>query len=205
MDDNQNVLLARVESAAIDGRMKTLRIRQRLLQSLHKHLLQHRVAFLEATQIDDGCSKEEAQIIFAAALIELRNHYDALNLTTDLDLEYSLAKEKDNEARRVPFDIAYIIPDTSAVLFSILSALCAAIEAGSCVVVEVSDFLQSSLVCKLHQIEQTATHKKRKDSDVLSMLAVGKYDTKDTHSAEALHFGILGQRCFLRGRLQGHS
>jgi acyl-CoA reductase-like NAD-dependent aldehyde dehydrogenase len=147
MEESQNAVLARVQAAAMDGRMRTLRIRQRLFQSLYRHLSQNQDAFLEAAQSDDNCSVNEAQITFASALIELRNHYNALDLTTDMDQEYSLAKEKSNEVRRVPIDITYIIPDTFTMLFSALSALSAAIEAGSCVVVEASPPLPVKFSC----------------------------------------------------------
>lgn len=138
MEESQSTVLSHVQAAAIDGRMRILRIRQRLFRSLYDQLVENGAELLSAIQDDDNCSKQEAQIVFASALIDLRNHYNALDLTTDLEAEYSVAKNKSNEARRVPIEIAYIIPDGLNLLYSVLAALTAALEAGCCVVVEVS-------------------------------------------------------------------
>lgn len=131
-------MLARVEGATIDGRLRILRIRQKQFLALHQALVAHREAFLQAIKEDDGYSDKEAKIIIASALIEVRNHYDALDFKTDLEKEYSLAKNKSNEDRRVPLGIAYIIADRFTTFYSVVSALSAALEAGACVVVEVS-------------------------------------------------------------------
>lgn len=132
-------VLSRVSGGAIDGRLGYLRVRQRLFLSFHSALIKHREAFLEAVKFDDGCSTAEAQIVFASALIELRNHYDLLNFQQDLELEYSLVKKKSNENRRKPIALTYIIPNSFNLLYNVVSALSAALEAGSCVIVEVCD------------------------------------------------------------------
>ncbi|KAI8938471.1 hypothetical protein NX059_004363 [Plenodomus lindquistii] len=144
MSDSQSSALARVEAAAIDGRLRVLRIRQRLFRSLHSILVQRHDACLEAIQYDENCSLDEAKIVYGSALIELRNHYDALDLKTDLEQEYRVAKRKSNEARRKPIPIAYIIPSASHLFYSVLVALGAAIEAGSCVVVELEQTTQKT-------------------------------------------------------------
>lgn len=131
------VVLSRVSGGAIDGRLNNLRVRQRLFQSFHTALLKHHDALLEATQADDGCTRAEAQAVFASALIDLRNHYDGLDFKKDLDLEYSLARSKSNEDRRTPIALVYIIPNSLNLLYNVVSALGAALEAGSCVVTEV--------------------------------------------------------------------
>lgn len=137
MSTQQADMLARVHGAAIDGRLKVLRYRQRQFIALHDALLKHHDALLEAIQVDDDYSLEEAKIIYGSAIIELRNHYDALDFSTDFSQEYALAKSTSNEKRRIPIEIAYIIPDAFSPVFGILSALCAALEAGTCVVIEV--------------------------------------------------------------------
>ena len=68
---------------------------------------------------------------------ELRTHYDQLNLDQELAEEYSIKRNRNCPHGRVAFGIVYIIPEASALLFSVLSALCAAITAGNCCVVEV--------------------------------------------------------------------
>lgn len=131
------VVLSRVSGGAIDGRLNSLRVRQRLFQSFHTALLKHRDALIEATQVDDGCTRAEAQAVFASALIELRNHYDGLDFKKHLDSEYSLARSKSNEDRRAPIALVYIIPNPLNLLYNVISALGAALEAGCCVVTEV--------------------------------------------------------------------
>lgn len=131
------VILSRVSGGAIDGRLNSVRVRQRLFHSFHTALLKHRAALLEATQADDGCTSAEAQAVFASALIELRSHYDGLDFEKHLDLEYSLARSKSNEHRRTPIALVYIVPNTLNLLYNVVSAMSAALEAGSCVVTEV--------------------------------------------------------------------
>ncbi|EOA89727.1 uncharacterized protein SETTUDRAFT_57859, partial [Exserohilum turcica Et28A] len=128
----------------IDGRLRILRIRQKQFLALHQALVAHREAFLQAIKEDDGYSDKEAKIIIASALIEVRNHYDALDFKTDLEKEYSLAKNKSNEDRRVPLGIAYIIADRFTTFYSVVSALSAALEAGACVVVELENTLRKT-------------------------------------------------------------
>ncbi|KAH7125486.1 hypothetical protein B0J11DRAFT_580030 [Dendryphion nanum] len=139
MPDSQSAVLARVKGAAIDGRLRILRIRQQQFLSLHSVLVQQREAALQAIQSDDNCSLEEALIVYGSSLIELRNHYNALDLPTDLEQEYRIAKKKSNEDRRTPIAITYIIPGKFTLFFSVLSPLCAALEAGSCVIVELQN------------------------------------------------------------------
>ncbi|KAH7384682.1 hypothetical protein BKA66DRAFT_388391, partial [Pyrenochaeta sp. MPI-SDFR-AT-0127] len=150
--------LARVEGASIDGRLNVLRIRQRLFQSLHATLVQHHNDAIQAIQIDEGCSLEEALLVYGSSLIELRNHYDALDLRKDLEQEYRVAKGESNESRRTPFPITYIIPGTIHLFYNVISALSAALGAGSCVIVELenttlrtSDLLRRIITASLDQ------------------------------------------------------
>lgn len=131
------VVLSRVSGGAVDGRLQHIRVRQRLFYSFHVALVKHHDALLEATQADDECTKAEAQAVFASALIELRNHYNLLDFEKDLDLEYSLAQGKSNESRRTPIALTYVIPNSLNLLYNVVSVLGAALEAGSCVVIEV--------------------------------------------------------------------
>ncbi|KAJ0104002.1 hypothetical protein J7T55_009666 [Diaporthe amygdali] len=148
-------VLSRVSGGAIDGRLGYLRVRQRLFLSFHSALIKHRGAFLEAAKFDDGCSTAEAQIVFASALIELRNHYDLLNFQQDLELEYSLVKKKSNENRRKPIALTYIIPNSFNLLYNFVSALSAALEAGSCVIVELDYTISKTAALLGHIIDKS--------------------------------------------------
>jgi aldehyde dehydrogenase (NAD+) len=145
------VVLSRVSGGAIDGRLQFVRVRQRLFHSLHRAITSHRGPLLQAIQADDVCTKAEAQAVFASALVELRRHYDLLDFKQDLDSEYSLAKNKSNESKRRPITLAYIIPYSVNLFYNVVSALSAALEAGSCVVVEVCSLsCWSSLATRLN-------------------------------------------------------
>lgn len=132
-----NTLLARVQAAAIDGRMRNYRTRQNELMSLYQALVGDMAEFLDAIQVDEECSKAEAQIIMAATLHEVREHYNRFDFKRELDFEYSIKRGK-SASRRLPAGIAYIIPDPFTLTFSVFSAVAASIEAGCCCVIEVS-------------------------------------------------------------------
>lgn len=134
---SDTAVLSRVSGGAIDGRLNILRVRQRLFHSFHIALVKYRDALLEATQADDGCTRAEAQAVFAGALIELRNHYDLLDFEKDLELEYNLARSRSNEHKRTSIALVYLIPSPLNLLFNLVSVLSAALEAGSCVIIEV--------------------------------------------------------------------
>ncbi|KAL1846992.1 hypothetical protein Daus18300_014069 [Diaporthe australafricana] len=139
-------VISRVSSGAIDGRLRILRVRQRLFRSFHEALIKHHGDLLKAVQADDGCLKAEAQAVLAGALIELRNHYDLLDFETDLELEYSLARKKSHERRRKAIALTYIIPNPFNLLYNVVSVLSAALEAGSCVIVELENTTQKTPV-----------------------------------------------------------
>lgn len=181
--------LRRVECAAIDGRLTVLRYRQRQFKALHSSLVKHRDAALQAIEADDRCSRSEAQLVYGSALIELRNHYDKLDLKADLKQEYALARGESNMDRRTPIAITYIVPDKFTLFYSALSALFAALEAGSCVVIEVSAgycdgvCMRSTLLTLSHKKLKQTTHQ---SSTVLREVISSSYD------AEAL--GVVNAR-----------
>jgi acyl-CoA reductase-like NAD-dependent aldehyde dehydrogenase len=132
--------LSKIQCAATDGGARNLRSRQKSLIALFSSLTKRKEEFVEALQTDNDFSKGEAQIAVSAMLLDLRKHYERLDLKEELELEYSIRDSKSHITRRVAQRIAYIIPDPFTMAFSVFSALCAAIEAGSSCVVEVSHF-----------------------------------------------------------------
>ncbi|KAE8360771.1 Aldehyde/histidinol dehydrogenase [Aspergillus caelatus] len=133
-----------VLTTALEGRMKDLRTRQRILRTLHAQLIENTDDLLRATVEDDRVSREEAQVILSASLSELRAHYDKLDLKEELEAEYSIARKESCLNKRVPFGIVYVVPDVYTAVFSIITALSAAIAAGNCVVIELQDSLRRS-------------------------------------------------------------
>lgn len=129
--------LTRVQSAAIDGRMRNTRTRQKQLSSLFKFLTEHANSFVDAMQKEDNLSKEEANIVVSAMLLEVRQHYENIDFEKELAQEYNVRWGKSWLGRRVAARLVYIIPQSFTKCFNVFSALSAAIEAGSCCVVEV--------------------------------------------------------------------
>lgn len=130
-------------STTQDGRTKDLRYRQRQFRSLHEWITGHPSEIQSAVQTDDGFSEAEARFLTTLTLNELRKYYDSLDLKAELANEYSIKNGRDNEARRVPEELAYVIPERYAFIFNVFSILYACIAAGSCCVVEVGDATKS--------------------------------------------------------------
>ncbi|CEJ62759.1 hypothetical protein PMG11_11250 [Penicillium brasilianum] len=133
-----------VITTALEGRMKDLRTRQRILRDLHTKLTENVEELVIATARDDRISREEAQVVVSAGLLELRAHYDRLDLKDELDEEYSIARKESRLKKRVPSGMVYVIPEAYTTFFSIITALSAAIAAGNCVVIEMQDSLARS-------------------------------------------------------------
>ncbi|THV89259.1 hypothetical protein D6D27_06595 [Aureobasidium pullulans] len=133
--------LASVQSAAIDGRMRNVRTRQKQLVSLFKSLTKHASSFIDALQKDNSLTKEEANIVVSAMLLEVRQHYDNIDFKKELAQEYNVRWGKSWAGRRVAVPLVYIVPQDFTKGFNVFSALSAAIEAGSCCVVELPNLL----------------------------------------------------------------
>ena len=129
--------IAKVWNAAIDGRSRDLRFRQKQLRSLKDWVTKRAKETTQAIGQDLDCTKGEAEYVLARTLFELRQHYDNLSLQEELQLEYSIKNSRTCAERRIAVGIAYIIPEKTTLFYSVLSALYAAIEAGSCCIIEV--------------------------------------------------------------------
>ena len=124
-------------SALSDRHTRDLRYRQRQFISLHKWISKQSADLETAISADDGLSHSEARFIIALALKELRQAYDSLDLKQELEIEYRIKKGKDNEARRLPEELVYVIPETFTLFYSVVSVICACLAAGSGCLVEV--------------------------------------------------------------------
>ena len=123
--------------AVADLRTRDLRFRQRQLIALHTWISKNIAELKRAFRADDGLSDPEAQFILSMALDDLRRNYDSLDLKKELDIEFRIKNGRDNEQRRVPEDIVYVVPDSFTLFYGVTSALCASVAAGSCCIVEV--------------------------------------------------------------------
>lgn len=132
--------LARVQAIAVEGRMRNIRTRQHELRSLYRDLDEHKDEFIEAMLAEGGYTEDEAKVVTMATLLDIRKHYNALNLEKEMEVEYRIKNGKSSEERRLPARIVYILPDSYTLMYSVFSALGGAIEAGCCCVVEVTNY-----------------------------------------------------------------
>ncbi|RDL31060.1 Uncharacterized protein BP5553_09849 [Venustampulla echinocandica] len=131
----------RVLSAVIDGRAQTPRYIQKQLAQLYDALQKAKPAIHNAIRHDTEYSSAEADSEIFLAMKVVKQQYEAFNWEEFLDQEYSLAHSKDNLSRRVPIGCVYIIPSQHNRFYSIILPACAAIAAGNCVMVEISQTL----------------------------------------------------------------
>lgn len=130
---------SRILAANIDGRTQNTRYRQTQFHRLQSVLVEHISEIQDAIRADSGHSCQEVRAEVALALQELRTHYLSLSLEKDLEVEYRIANGKDNLDGWRGVGIVYIEPCMHTFFFSVISALTAALAAGNCVVLEVSN------------------------------------------------------------------
>lgn len=124
-------------SAVADRRTRDLRFRQRQLISLHGWITKNVSALEVAISTDDEISIAEAQIVIGLALHDLKRNYESLDLRKELDVEFRIKNGRNNEDRRLPQEIVYVIPSNFTLFYGVMSVLCASVAAGSCCVIEV--------------------------------------------------------------------
>ena len=128
----------RIQIARLEGRAQPLRYRQGQLQRLHSEMIRSKDIFKSAIAADTGHTSLEIDLEFALVLSELRLHYDSLNLQSELAIARQIENGIDNADRTQPVGIVYVVPAEQNLFYSVMAPLCAAITAGSCVIVEVS-------------------------------------------------------------------
>ncbi|KAI5236971.1 hypothetical protein E4T42_09304 [Aureobasidium subglaciale] len=160
MAQNEHITttLVSVQNAAIDGRMGSIRTRQKQLSSLFKSLTDHKSSLVYAMQKDYGLTIEEANIVVSAMLLEVRQHYDNINFDKELAQEYNIRWGKSWEDRRVTVGLAYMIVGDFTKAFNVFSAVSAAIESGTCCVVELPNLPDQSTTI-IRQIMEAALDK----------------------------------------------
>jgi acyl-CoA reductase-like NAD-dependent aldehyde dehydrogenase len=130
----------RIQSSQLDGRAEPFRYRQAQLHRLYESLIEAASTIKLAIQTDSFLTSTEVDFEFARALSELRTHYESLDFQRDLKAVHQIETGVENVQNAKPVGIVYIVPSRWTLTFSVLSALGAAVAAGSCVVVEVSRF-----------------------------------------------------------------
>jgi acyl-CoA reductase-like NAD-dependent aldehyde dehydrogenase len=121
----------------LEGRAQSPLYKQGQFHRLYDELKVQEDSIKAAIRSDTGDSATEVDIEFALTLSELRIHHGSINLQVDLDAERKVETGRDNISRALPFGIVYIVPTTQNLLYSVISALCAALAAGNCIILEV--------------------------------------------------------------------
>lgn len=130
-------VVAQVKATATENRLRDLWHRKKQLLSLHRLLTQNAGDVTQALSTDDKISEAEAEQVLAVTLLEIRHHYDSLNLEEELESEYRVKWGKDNEERRICAPLVYISGRDYNLFHGVLSALAAATAAGSCCLIKV--------------------------------------------------------------------
>ena len=122
----------------IEGRAKATHYRQTQLRQLQEQLIKCKNEIKDAIRADFGYMAIEADFEYTLTLLELRQHYEALNTKIENDAMRQIELGNENTERKRNTSIVYVVPSTPTSLHAVLSPVCAAIAAGSCVIVEVS-------------------------------------------------------------------
>ena len=133
-----SVVFPGIQTSQLDGRAQSFRYKQGQLHRLYEALTRSASTLKLAIQTDSFLSSTEVDFEFAQALSELRLHYESLDLKADLKTVRLVETGVENLERTRPVGMVYIVPSKWSLAFSVLSALGAAVAAGSCVIVEVS-------------------------------------------------------------------
>lgn len=126
-------------AAAIDGRAHNIYYRQSQIEKLHQTLIDAAQEIKEALSSDYNYSPAEVAAEINLTLEAIKRDYASLQPAKTLEDEYLLANGSDAPGSRQPAGIVYIEPCAHTLLFSTAVPLSAALAAGNCVIVLVSN------------------------------------------------------------------
>ncbi|EOA81567.1 uncharacterized protein SETTUDRAFT_165987 [Exserohilum turcica Et28A] len=141
-----------LQATALTARCHNAFFRQKQLKTLHDTLRKNSNSIRDAIKQDTHVTDDEATTEVALVLDLVKEHYDSLDATKELEAEYSLTNGKNAADRRFPWGVVYVEPQKSHTpFFSALSPVSAAIAAGSCVALKLENNLRAlpSLLRKL--------------------------------------------------------
>jgi acyl-CoA reductase-like NAD-dependent aldehyde dehydrogenase len=127
----------RVLDAAVEGQARSARHIQKQLSKLHATLTKEGAAIRSAISSESKQSTAEVEVQYALALEAVAACFADSNFEKALRAEFSLSRSENAPSNSVPYSVAYIVPSTYNVVYSCVSAVTAAISAGSCVILEV--------------------------------------------------------------------
>ena len=170
---------SRIEISVLEGRAQSVRLRQKLLHSLHAALRSSEKAIKQAIADDTGYSDHDINVEYSLTISDLRTHYESLDLRRELDSQKALQ----NLEATTCVGSVYIIPAKQNLLYSVISALTAALAAGNCVILEVwtPDSRGTGLTQGNHQLPTTLSRISGLLRELLpSALCADVFATSDT-------------------------
>lgn len=132
------ISIQRLHAAAIDGRCRNVRYRQKQLEALYDGILTKVVPLRAAIARDSQGPSSEIEAELCMAIAAIRHFHDSLDFDKYLEEEYLIVAGKDSLERRAALGVVAIRPSTHTRLYSILGAIAPIIAAGNCVLLEVS-------------------------------------------------------------------
>lgn len=132
-------VFATLEATASTSQCRNPFFQREQLKSVHDILRVNAKKIILAIENDTGVPDIETTAEFAHALSVVKEHYESIDSTKELENEYKPACGKGREDRRVPVGVVYVDPDLSHTpFFSVMVSLSAALAAGNCVLLKVS-------------------------------------------------------------------
>lgn len=125
----------RISIAEVEGTARSIRHRQLQFHRLQPTLIKNKALLVQALKDDYGYTEVEALFEYSLSLAELRAHYESLDFEKEVQATKTIQNGNESLNRYIGVGIVYIVPRGG--LYSVLSPLCAAVAAGSCVIVEV--------------------------------------------------------------------
>ncbi|TKA68423.1 hypothetical protein B0A49_08385 [Cryomyces minteri] len=133
----------RIAISNLEGRAQPTHYRQLQLHRLQTELTKSQIEIKASIRESAGHTLLEADFEYALVLFELREHYESLDPKNELATTRQIELGNDNLDRSNSTSIVYVVPITHTLLYSVLSPVCTAIAAGSCVIVELPQTLRS--------------------------------------------------------------
>jgi hypothetical protein len=127
----------RVLDAAVLGQARSPRFIQQELSKLHAALRKQGSVIRNTFKDESRQTTAEVEIVYALALEAVAAFSRDRNFHEAIHAEYNLARLENSAGRLSPYSTAYIIPSRYNLLYSVVTAVAAAIAAGSCVILEV--------------------------------------------------------------------
>jgi aldehyde dehydrogenase (NAD+) len=138
MNSTTKSQMATLQATANTRQCHNAFFRRHQLKCLHDTFRASSSEIISAIKKNTNVSQAEATTEFALALDIIKDHYNSINTTNELEYENRVAQGKDAADRRAPWGVVYIEPDlTHTPFFSVVVTLSAAVAAGNCVALKV--------------------------------------------------------------------